>query len=538
MILQLIIAALLAFALGGPYFMGKSQVVDYVLALDCSMSMQAVETGTSRFEKAKKDMMMLVEEAAPDSSFSLVLLTEEPSLVISSTQEKQKVLQLIRNAEVTNGGVDWVGSKGILEGEKKALGGEILLFTDDYGHLSEVSLLEQVYNEQGSNTALTTLSYTEEEDRLSVLAKVAQWGQMQEEKTITLYADGVAVDIKSILPTDGETMDIVFQGVPNETRSLMVRLFPEDALVADDVLFEGIHGGQTQRVLLVTEGNIFLEKALSLMEQVELYKATPDNAVDLSGYSLYVFDGFLPEMLPKDGAIMAFQPPDGGASLLGIGGEKEISTQVRGTSELADVENLTFDVEKATPLTLDWGKPLLRAGTDTLGVLGEMGGRKIAVFGFDLHDSDLPLKAGFPILLYRLLEWYFPQGDGGISGEIAGEIIDFTLTPQTQKAFVVLPDGGEVTIAPPFPPKTFMETGETGLYTLVEEDGTGQRTERVFGVNGKTQGESDLQRRGALTQTQEVETKTIATGKSLRNLLLLLLLAVLMWEWRVNCREH
>ena len=49
MFLQIAAAVLLAVSLAGPYIMGKMQVTDYVLALDCSMSMQAEERPGRQF---------------------------------------------------------------------------------------------------------------------------------------------------------------------------------------------------------------------------------------------------------------------------------------------------------------------------------------------------------------------------------------------------------------------------------------------------------------------------------------------------------
>ncbi|WP_313526219.1 vWA domain-containing protein [Anaerotignum sp.] len=538
MFLQIAAALLLAFALGGPYIMGKSQVVDYVLALDCSMSMQATDVSESRFLAAKKDMMRMVEEAAPQTSFSMVLLQEEPALVLSGANEKKEVLRCIQEIEVTDGGVDWDKAKTILEAEKDVLGGEIVVFSDDYGSFGDLQLQEQIYNKAGNNSALSLLSYTEQEDGLSVLTRLENWGIGGEEKTVSLYVDDTVFDTKSFVLERGESVDVTFRGVPKETHSIMARLFPEDALQADNLRYEGVSSANSEKVLLVTESNLFLEKAMSLIDQVELYKATPEKAKELSGYGLYIFDGFLPEMLPKDGFIMLFNPPTN--DYVTLGAEKSINGTARilDNTGLSDISSISFEVAQGKPIQSSWGKPLVRAENDTLAVFGEYEGRKMAVFGFDLHDSDLPLTAGFPILLYRLVEWYFPQGEAGLTQQQAGQVISFALRPETEKAWVVTPQDEKITVAPPFPATPFSQTKKMGFYSLVEEDGNGNQTTKTFGVNPKTQGESDLTLRGEQTVTEGTTAKTIGVGKPLRNILLLLLCIVLMIEWWVNCRER
>ena len=536
--LQIATAASLAFALGGPYIMGKSQVVDYVLALDCSMSMQATDVAESRFLEAKKELIRLVDEAAPQTSFSVVLLQEEPSLVLSGTNEKQEVLRCIQGIEVTDGAVSWDKAKTILEAERDVLGGEIIVFGDDYGNLGDLPVQEQVYNKGGNNSALSMLSYTEQEDGLSVLTRLENWGIGGEEKTVTLYADDAVFDTKSFTLERGESVDVTFRGVSKDTKSIMVRLFPEDDLQADNMRYEGVFSANSEKVLLITENNLFLEKALSLVDQMELYKTTPEKANGLSGYGLYIYDGCLPETSPEDGYVMLFNPPTN--KYVTLGTEKDILTTARSLDNtgLPDISSISFEVSKAKPIGASWGKPLIRAGEDTLAVFGEYQGKKMAVFGFDLHDSDLPLTAGFPILLYRLGEWYFPEKEEGLSQQQAGATVSFSLRPETEKAWVITPQETQVVVAPPFPPLPFVHTEKTGFYSLVEEDGNGNQTTKIFGVNPKTQGESDLTLKGEKVEFEGAEANTIGVGKPLRNLLLLILCIILMIEWRVNCREH
>ncbi|WP_304509264.1 BatA domain-containing protein, partial [Anaerotignum sp.] len=191
--LQIAAVIVLALALGGPYIMGKSQVVDYVLALDCSMSMQATDIEESRFLAAKKDMIRLVEEAAPQASFSFVLLQDEPALVLSGTQEKQEVLRCIRETEAADGGVSWDKAKEILEAEKDILGGKIIVFTDDYGSFGDLPVEEQVYNKGGNNSVLSMLSYGEQEDGLSVLTRLENWGEEKIGRRLPLQVNQITI---------------------------------------------------------------------------------------------------------------------------------------------------------------------------------------------------------------------------------------------------------------------------------------------------------------------------------------------------------
>lgn len=537
LLLQIAAAVLLAFALAQPHIAGSMQAQAHILALDCSLSMQAQDVEESRFTAAKEDMMQLIENAPPESVFSLVLLTDVPSVAISHTEEKQQILRILQDIKPQSGGVDWQEAKTLLHGEQNKGEEEISLYTDGYGFLQDMDVQEHVYCEEGENTALTLLSQTEQETGMFVLSRVHHYGKESVEKEVTLYTDGMAYDTQKVTLKGNEEADIIFRDVPSDVETLEVRLTPSDALTADDAVFAGNEKGEKKKVLLVSEGNIFLEKAFSLMKQVECYRAEPENKEAFSGYDLYVFDGVMPEKIPTDGHCMLFRPK--GAMGIVTGKEIELTEDVSGveTTELNGISDISFALQKGTSLTADWGRTFLMAKGVPLALYGKKGEQKTVAFGFDLHDSDLPLQTEFPILLYRLLEWYFPENTGGISQIQSGSRVDFSLHPASEKAFVHTPSGREISIAPPFPAKTFTETGETGIYTLLEER-QGNTTESFFGVNAKTEGESDLSLQGEKRETKQEQNRTVQGNRNVTSFVLLLLLVVLGIEWRVNCREH
>ena len=160
---------------------------------------------------------------------------------------------------------------------------------------------------------------------------------------------------------------VVFRGVPGETKTLEVRISPEDALAADNSRFAGLAAAKQQKVLLVSESNLFLEKALSLSDQVELYQ-TDTLQENLSGYSLYVFDGVLPETMPTDGHWLLINPPSGNG-IVETGAEREFAADVRGLSDsgLENCGDISFALAKGTPLSASWGTAFLQAEGQTLG---------------------------------------------------------------------------------------------------------------------------------------------------------------------------
>lgn len=534
--LQLAAAALLALAISGPFVASDMQSQNYVLALDCSLSMQATDESPTRFAAAKKDIQRMVEQAAPTASFSLVILTDQPYLAVSDG-EKSRLLRLLEEAQPTAGSVDWEKASQIMTAECEKLDAQAALYTDQYGNLEALSPIEEVYGMSAENSAVTMLSHRIQDDGLYVMTQVHHFGENNVEKQVTLYTDGVAFDTQTVQLTANADTSVVFQAVPQEAKTLEVRLSPEDVLPLDDARYEGLAVSDTQKVLLVGAGNVFLEKALALQPKVQVYTTQSAEEQELSGYGLYIFDGVMPDTLPTDGHILFLQPSQE-QSLIQVGETRTFSDTVRGVDDtlLENTGGISFALQEGTPLSADWGQTFLRAEGQTLGLYGEYNGQKIAALGFDLHKSDFPLQAGFPILLYDLIEWYFPENAAGLSQAEAGQTVSFDLQPSTQQAVVQTAAGTEIAIAPPFPAQVLTDTKTAGLYLLRETDATGAVRETPFGVNPKTLKESDLREQGeAGTQAQEV--KTIRAGRSIAGLALLLLLVVLLIEWRVNCRE-
>lgn len=536
--LQLAALVLLSLAMARPYFMGAGQVQDYVLALDCSLSMQAEDVEGSRFEVAKEKMEELARSTADGSRFTLVFLSEQPTVVFSAQEKGDTLYNAIEHAQVTAGGVDWITAESLLIHEKNSLGGEVVIFSDDIYEFTKLDALWQNENGGGENTALTLLSYTRESDgSFTVLVRAAQYGAAAE-KTVALFADGVLLDSQTVSLEENGVADCYFTA-PKESRALSAKIMEDDILLADNEIFSGGSVETDRKVLLVSDQNIFLETALSLLDGVEVYRINSTQEIPSGGYALQIYDGCLPEAMPQEGALLLINPPAGNR-FVAVGEKQDFSDHVTVVADenFPDLASLHFDVSQANPITDTFGRAFLTCQGQTLGRYGEKNGRKMAVLSFDLHESDLPLQAGFPIFLYQLMQWYFPEMDGNYGQFYAEASIPLLLEADTAKATIYLPDGSSKQVAPPFPPNAFTDTAQTGIYTLQEENADGVVTQKTFAVNAKTENESDLRPTGTESTYTGGATKTVFVGKEWTAGLILLLLAVILVEWRVRCHAN
>ena len=547
MFLQIIAVTLLSAALASPYIMGVGETSHIVFGIDCSLSMQArdEQEGKSRLEQAKQQIKNQIEQAPPNGIFSVVVLQDTPTILLSSSTDKRLLLKQIEDIQPTNGGVDWQNSRELFQ-LTGAENGQISIFTDQYQPtLEDLDIEQNILGKNSQNTAITLLSHSQGENGFQVLVKVNYFGEGEITKTVNLFCDGKAFDRKEITIQGGNSKDVIFTGISQQTTALTATLTPEDVLAADDRAYDGAFSQTKKKVLLVTDQNIFLEKVYSLLPEVELYKTDTEHIETLKGYSLYIFDGVIPEVLPEDGYFIFWNLPNDN-SILPLGTERDIIGQAttQGYGNITLAETLTFDIEKAKSFSVPmWASPILEADEQAIAIAGEQNGIKMAVFAFDIHNTDLPLQKEFPILIYNLQNWFFEQsGQKSLEGIESGQTVEISLLPETKEASIQFPNGQTTKIAPPFPPEPFTDTQQTGIYTLIQKDQSQQQTTNTFAVNAKTAGESDLMQQYLAqeqTQIQQNNTKkTIKVGKSIQNAVIFVLLLLLLLEWRVNCNER
>jgi hypothetical protein len=126
-----------------------------------------------------------------------------------------------------------------------------------------------------------------------------------------------------------------------------------------------------------------------------------------------------------------------------------------------------------------FGRPLITSLQTPLVLVRDEPFRQVVV-GFDIHDSDLPLRIGFPILVQNLSEWMLPPSVPSRSFHPDEPV---TIVPEAgaTSVNVVLPDGSHRSLAAGSI-STFGETDLTGVYT-VDQVLPGRLDRSWFAVN-------------------------------------------------------
>lgn len=501
LILQLAAVVLLTLALARPFFLQEGTSSEYIIILDCSASMQAEDVKPSRFLLAKREIEDFIDGLLPGQRVTLIAAGYDVEVVASRSGDKGLLKKRLEEIEVTNGQDSMEQALVFAQALARELdAAQIRIYSDNVYQISNQHMENIVFNNGGKNFAVELVSWAQTPDGTVVLSKIANYSGEDAAVTLECLVDGATFDVKEVaLPADGKE-DVYWSEIPAGARRVEIAILDEDDLAIDNRGWTFMEPQRENRVLLVTERNVFLEKAVSLRDDVVLEKTAYQHAEGLKGYALYVFDGYVPSKLPDDGNIIIFNPPPQNGFLELEGEYIPQTASLLSHSRYAHFFDLVnykeFNIAKAKRISLpEWAEVVLDGGQGPLVMAGEIGAQKVVVFSFDVHHSDIPLKVDFPILIQNVLAWVLPQSSVEESEFYAGQEVFINLLPGARDVHVIAPSGRELPLDRSYSSIPFMYSHEVGIYTVRQTVQQGDKQEVLeshFTVGVPTHSESDL----------------------------------------------
>jgi hypothetical protein len=489
LLLQLLGAAILVAAAVQPALSaGTSLARHSVVLLDVSASMQARDVKPSRVDEAKNEIGGLIDQLGPQDRMTLVAVDSTPRIIASVVGDRQALHRALDATNATNGQADlsaaltlaaglvrpgddaraYVFSDGIV-GPLRTDSANALPFPAEY-HRVGVS---------GENVGLTSLVVRTEAQSRAGYLHLQNFGQQARSFSLEWRADGRLVDVRSQTLAGGQAEDLVLP-VPTDATLVSAHIAASDVFALDDTVTAVARAPRAFHVLLVTPGNVFMEQALRVRTDLQLDVVAPAAYKSSSAYAMTIFDRYSPRSLPN-GPFIMIDPPAGsllaGGSAVGIG---RTSATDAGDPLLTNVDLRDVHIARSQDLrTSSFGRPLITSLQTPLVLVRDEPFRQ-ALFGFDLHESDLPLRIAFPILVENLSEWMLPPSVPSHSFHPDEAV---TIVPETgaTSVTVIRPDNSRRTLATNSI-ATFGDTDLTGLYT-VEQLVSGNVDRSWFTVN-------------------------------------------------------
>jgi hypothetical protein len=432
LLLHLLIFLLILLALAQPEWNRLVQSgASVVLLVDTRARMQALgPDGAPRFEDAKELLRQYVRHANADHRMALLVGGSETRVVVPFTSDDRALRKGVDSLETSDAGGDFNSALALAQQIASAGGGvhRIIAVTGDWNVEAPGENVEFVrLPSAGGNVAITrfaTRPLPASPETSQVLLELRNFGDATASGNVEFSFDDRLIDVKPFELKPGETKFEVFPSAPSNLPTsrgwLTARLDIEDAMAIDNVAYATLPPNRPLRVLLVSEGNWFIEKMLAANSLIEFEILEPDSfQLQMAAtFDAVILDRLMPEGYdlatgPGNLLFLARTPFDvPGSALLSAPPVTE-SDDSSALMRMIDLRNVAF--LRSTRLKLpdpqygwEFSEPLM-AFADPLIVTGnrEIKGavQRIAAFAFDVTQSDLPLRVGFPLLMANTLQW-------------------------------------------------------------------------------------------------------------------------------------
>jgi hypothetical protein len=511
-LLLLLLAALgLALGLADPRWLTHSAAQEEaVLVLDVSASMKARAAGGTRFAEARREAADLIA-AMPEGGRMLIMTSgRHPVLRSGFEADKELLRRTLAEVEPTDeAGRPREALSLALSLLRDRETGRIHFLTDAaFDQDADVGAARIDYRVVGGpvrNVAITRFDLRPElasEDRFQVLLTVRNYDAEPLDVPVSVTLDRERLFRRELhLPPGGrQTLVVPLRG--RAVGRARAAIEHEDDLAADNYAFAVLGVDEALRVLLVTEGNFYLESVLQALPNVVLEKLGALSPESLSRearlHDVVVLDRVAAASLPPGSYLLVDTvPPD--LPFTATGSVVQPAIAGKGASVLVRQVDLSgVKIDRARRIAITDRPPGLQRlfwSADTELALALLKDDVRVVFlGFDLLRSSFPLQTAFPLFLRESLTWLRPRLARTASTQLAaGESIAIEVPVGRADVVVRTPAGDGLLYEVEDGPLQFDATSQSGIYRYMVAD-----VRRHFAVNLTDEEESDLDARAHL----------------------------------------
>ena len=506
-----------------------------VFVIDASQSMGATDVKPDRISQAVELVRQTVQKIQPTDQVAIIEAGTTPRVASALSSDPSQHLAALESVHIsdTAGHIDEALrlASALVSADE---GGKIVVVSDgcfapvqDFS-AGKASVVFRQVGDKDENLSIEALSAADTKEGRLLYAGIHNHGKTPLSGTLELYADTGLIDSMLIKVEPHQTWGRTVS-VPREAKVYQAKIKADDLLQSDNYAACAAPGSGQVRALLVSAGDLFLEKALSLDPRVTLDRATRVPKNGTSDYDLVVFDEVSP--VPTSARfVLSFGAPAGPIAGDGTTGP---GTYVSQTQDMfvEGVEYQSFGLGDLPKSSLKAGRSLVETSQGTA----------VAVMTSDgqtwLHSTIAPLKSEFP------LNVSFPIFIGNVLDAVASRPAADSLTITAGQTFalpakdpvqLVSPDGKQTTLRPEGSQVVVREVNRTGQWTLK----TAKGPVPIF-ASAMAAGDSDLSPRTSVQLGSGVNGKLAKATRTADQWkpFLVLGLAVLCLEWWVFVRK-
>ncbi|MBF0280604.1 MAG: VWA domain-containing protein [SAR324 cluster bacterium] len=504
LILQILIILLSTLALIQPIWLWNSQQYgNMIIVLDSSASMKTRNEGQIRFDAARQKALELIDKLPLLSKALIIDAGTPPQVKIHFSDDKQKLYSAIYDIQPTDTGGDLENAKFLaLSFFSAARDDQIFIITDGAGgeiekitgiHKNITPLLVRGGEQNIGITKFEIRKELQGQDNYQILLEVKNFNPTSAKVHIRLRINNSSISNPTVSLNAGEKKLLFFPYSGFFSGIAEARLTSNDDFMIDNQAHAVLKPARTIKVLLVTQGNFYLERML---------EAYPNFDLEITDK---VPQPWRTKTVKKDIVIMdRIKPPstisgnflliDAYSSNIPLSTEKSfLPTSLNGDKNhpiMANIDLNGINVESATETKAEAGvKAIVESEEAGLIYTYEKEQLRAVQFTFDLTRSDLPMKVAFPILMNNIFRWLHPNKfEPTTENTTSGSSYPLHLKNNAQEITVQTPSGKKERHQPVSSPYYFENTKEVGIY-LVSQG----KNKQFFAVNLLNERESDIQ---------------------------------------------
>ncbi len=545
LLLQIVLVILAALALANPTWVySVSRPGNMILVVDTSASMKTNTESGTRFERAIEKALDLIEQHEGDQQILIVEAAKKPLVKTGFSEDAHQAKRIVKSLTPTDQSAELEPAIYLALSFVDASGRDsIYVITDgaggDFSGLVERHpMIKPVIVSGGEhNIGITRFEFRQAfagYDKYEIMLEVKNFTPAAVECPVRLLIDNTILFEDSVFlqAREKKVLIIPYSGLITGIARALLGI--DDDFSIDNQAYLSLNASRDVWVLLVSEGNYFLEKLL------DAYPNFKVNAV-----KEIVPSSWQEQVLRHDIVIvdrMDFPETKKGNFLL-INAYSPSIPLVK-TGEIAFPRNIHWDHENPIMANVDFSgmaveqAALLQAGKQAVPVVEsadtgllytyEKGGLRAAIMGFDITRSDLPFKIAFPVMMSNMINWLNPHRlEFSTLQTRTGEPFDIYLALQTDVFHTRAPHEKwekQPAVANPF---RYTRTDQVGIYSIFENG-----KQRYFTVNLADESESDISASWIAEKPDEpLRPAEVSARQSLWAVLLFLALGVLILEW-------
>ena len=576
--LQLLIALCIVIALMEPVvekLIANDEHVIIVLDRSASMVATTSASGESYFQLAKDRMIDWLKAELAGSPITLIVNGEFPQIITSREKQVEKVINAINELQPHYGVSDdettlSLARALVTENEQQI----ISLYVDhsfkatsiekDAGQASSSREYWNIIGNDEVQRNVNIRSFTvnaddkDEAEGFVTIAHPLNFGQSLE-LMITAYDHNnkvISSVTKQQVASSLQYTTIVIDKLPLGTYyKAELKLTAGDHNDSDNLMFQVLAQPSEYDVLLIAEGNLFLEKALQLMN-ADITKLAPSSAPPTdtrsNSYQLIIIDGSYDQLL-ADPAWRDYMdklplwiidhPKKADISSSAPASQEVIVTDHEITQYITFQDTYISQMRKLTNAELNFGTVVVKYGGLPAIIAGYDMQKPRIRFTFALQDTDLPLRAEFPILMMQSLQYMVKGTSDQLGNYLVGSEPAVTLSTNTASSYwQAMSDNGtpEKSNTTSYE-QTLLVPSIPGVYQLVELDRNNERVQARTAVVHAELSEYSYSMNKQLSELsqEQLQLSDVGEAKGLQTIipwLAMLLLGCLVLEWEVYRR--